>query len=109
MVVPAKLPHRGLKQHICNERVEVAAREQKTWQSRGFRSLDIGCTVTDYKTAITLHGPMLHKVMDHARAWLSPMMVLEIANNRSCGVMRAVSDIVDDSILRRKFCAHPLM
>jgi hypothetical protein len=49
----SKLPHLGSNQHICNERVEVATREQKNWQSRGRRGLDIACSVTDHKARCT--------------------------------------------------------
>jgi hypothetical protein len=44
------LPHLGLKQQIYNE--------------CGLRRLDIGCAVTNYKTAFALHRPVLHQVKD---------------------------------------------
>jgi len=47
--------------------------------------------------------------MDHSRAWLSPVMVLEIALDRTIGMVRAVADVVDMRALIRKFLAHPVV
>src|SRR5262249_46647531 len=37
------------------------------------------------------------------------MVVLEIAGNRAVGMVRAISDVVDDGALRQKLLSHPLM
>src|ERR1019366_2986964 len=50
---------------------------------------------------------MLHQVMDHAGARLSPMVVFEIALDRSVGMMRAIADIVDHSTLCGELGTHP--
>ena len=42
----------GLSHHVGDEGVEIAAREQKSRQPRGFRRLDIGGAVADDKTAV---------------------------------------------------------
>ncbi len=69
--------------------------------------LDIARAVADDKTALAPHRPMLHQVMDHAGARLSPMVVFEIALDRSVGMMRAIADIVDHGALRGELAPHP--
>src|SRR4030088_1607394 len=98
-----------LSDRFRHKRIEVPAREQEARQPRGFRCLDIGRAVADDKTALAPHWPMLHQIEDHARARLSPVVVFEIAGNRSVGMMRAISDVIDDGALRGEFGAHPVV
>ena len=54
-------------------------------------------------------GQCSHQIVDHAGARLSPVMIFEIAFDRSVGMMRAISDIVDPRALRGEFGAHPVV
>ena len=89
------LPHAGLTDHIRDERIEIAACKQKSGQACGFRGLDIGGAIANDKTAGVLHRPVIHQIVDHAGARLAPVMILEIAGDRSAGKVRAVPDVVD--------------
>ena len=40
---------------------------------------------------------------------LAPVMILEIAGDRSVGMMRAIPDVVDHGALRGEFGAHPVV
>ena len=93
--IARSLSRADLSHDFGDKRVEIAAREQKARQARGLRRLDIGRAVADDKTALAPHRPVLHQVVDHAGARLSPVMVLEIALDRSVGMMRAIPDVVD--------------
>src|SRR5258708_1384881 len=97
------------RQDIRDKRVEVAACEQESRKPRGLRSLDIGRAIANDKTAVAPHRPMRHQIEDHAGAWLAPVVVLEIAGDRSVGMMRAISDVVDDGVLSGKLGAHPVV
>src|ERR1700738_132773 len=99
----------GSRQDIRHKRVEVAACEQESRQSRGLRGLDIGWTIANDKTAVAPHRPVRHQIEDHAGARLAPMVIPKIAGDRSIGMMRAIPDIVDDGVLRGEFGAHPVV
>ena len=103
------LSHAGLSHRLRHERVEIAACEQEAGQSRRFRRLDIGRAVADDKTALAPHRPVLHQIVDHAGARLSPVMVFEIALDRSVGMMRAIPDVVDTRALGGEFGEHPVV
>ena len=103
------LPHAGLSHHLGDERVEIAAGEQEAGQPDRAAGLDVALAVADDKAAGVAHRPMLHQVMDHAGRRFAPVMILEIARDRSVRMMRAISDVVDDSALRGKLGAHPVM
>ena len=83
--------------------------KQKAGKARGFRRLDIGRAVADDKTALSPHRPVRHQIEDHAGARLAPMVIFEIAGDRSFGMVRAISDIVDDCALGGEFGAHPVV
>src|SRR5260370_3126091 len=55
------------------------------------------------------HRPVLHQIMNHARRGLAPMMVFEIAGDGARGMMRAMSDVVNDGPLSGEFGKHPVV
>jgi len=71
--------------------------------------LDIALAVADDKTADVAHRPMLHQVMDHAGRRFAPVMIFEIARDRSVRMMRTISDVVDHSALGGELGAHPVV
>src|SRR5260370_36900342 len=54
------------------------------------------------------HRPVLHQIMNHARRGLAPMMVFEIAGDGARGMMRAMSDVVNDGPLSGECGKHPV-
>ena len=115
----------GCRQHQTSWRVRLMARrseashwpqrhrdprpKQKTRQTRRFRCLDIGRAIANDKASVTSYRPVLHQVVYHARARLSPMVIFKVADDRSLRMVRAISNVVDARALRGEFGAHPFV
>ena len=61
------------------------------------------------KLPCVAHRPVRHQVVDHAGRRFAPVMVFQIALDRSGRMMRAIPDVVDDGALRRQFGEHPVV
>ena len=106
---PRVYPRADLRQHPRHERVEVAAWKEKARQSERLAGLDVPGLVSDHKTAVELHGPMLGKIEKHARRRLAPVMFLDVAGHCSLRVMRAEANVIDPCAVAGKFATHPVV
>src|SRR5207253_9290306 len=79
-----------LKHHLRDKFVEITAAEQKPRQPGSLRRLDIAGPVADHKAAGATHRPAGHQIEDHARTRLATFARIEIARDRSVGMMRTI-------------------
>src|SRR5581483_9098075 len=98
-----------LPQNIGHEGIEIAAGKQKTRKIGGLGRLQVAQAIADHETALVADRPVLHQIVDHAGLRFAPVMVFEIALDRSFRMVRAIADIVDMRSLRCKFAPHPIM
>src|SRR4051795_6584715 len=97
----------GPGEHLGHERVEIAAWKERARQSERLPGLDVPSLISDYEASIELHRPVLDEIVQHTGCGLAPIMLSDVAGDRSLRMVWTEADVIDPRAVTGELGTHP--